>query len=255
MRRSTIFILGDSHATAIAEAVRARQDSGRDVSSPVEFFASRFEKAKGNGKTIPGLTMDEATAKLQAAGKHDILVSALGGNQYNTLGLLESGAPFDLIDPITLGSPEKTNARIVPLAQISAAFDDFVGGIRPPIASLTAKFKGAAFHLNPPPPKSDNDYIRKNAEGYFRTDGKVVLNVNPAGMRRRLWLAQTEGLRRLCADMGVGFIDVPDESLDDQGFLARECYGADATHANARYGELVLRKLETMFATAAEAVA
>jgi hypothetical protein len=250
MRRRKVFILGDSHATAIAEAVKLRKESGADADSPVDFFASRFEKTKGNGKTIPGLSMEEALAKLGAADKNDILVSALGGNQYNTLGLLESPEPFDLVDPVTRADPETTRARIVPLAQMSASFNDFVGGVRPPLIALKAKFKGQVFHLNPPPPKADNDYIRKNAEGYFRTDGKVVLNVSPAGMRRRLWLAQTGGLERLCRMMGITFIDAPAEALDAGGFLVREGYGADATHANAFYGELVLRKLEAMTTTA-----
>jgi len=255
MRRRKMFILGDSHATAIAEAVRLREESGATTTSPFEIFASRFEKSKANGKTIAGLSMEAAFEKLERAGKDDILVSALGGNQYNTLGLLESPVPFDMVDPITHAAPEKTSARIVPLAQMSASFDDFVGGIRPPISALKTRFKGRVFHLNPPPPKSDNDYIKKNAEGYFRTEGKVVLNVSPAGMRRRLWLAQTQGLTRLCAEMGIGFIDVPSEALDERGFLIRAAYGVDATHANAYYGELVLRRLETLFTTAPEKAA
>ena len=40
----------------------------------------------------------------------------------------------------------------------------------------------------------------------------------------------------MCDDLGVRFVDSPDEAKD-HGFLKRECYGADATHANWHYGE------------------
>lgn len=251
MRRK-VFILGDSHATAIGEAVRARSASGADAASPLDIFASRFAKKKENGATIPGLSEAEAIAKLRAAKKTDILVSTLGGNQYNTLGLLEHPEPFDIIDPVTRGDPEPTTARIIPVAQMSLAFDDFVGGIRQPLERLKASFAGQVFHLNPPPPKSDNAYIKKNAEGYFRSEGKVVVNVSPPGMRRRLWLAQTAALARMCEGIDVSFLDVPEDSLDEAGFLKREAYGADATHANSVYGELVLRSLERLLAPAQE---
>lgn len=245
--RPKVIILGDSHATALAEAVRLRLDAGTEANSPVDFFASRFAKLKANGANIPGVTADEVEVMMKAARKSDVLVSVLGGNQYNTLGLLESPAPFDLVDPVTATYPDAVpGVRIVPLAQMSASFDTYVAGIRARLSGLQAAFPGRVFHVNSPPPKGDNAYIKKNAEGYFRSEGKVVLNVNPPGMRRRLWLIQSQALSRMCSQLGIEFVDGPNDALDEEGFLARSAYGADATHANAAYGELMLQKLERM---------
>lgn len=246
MRRQKVIIIGDSHTTAIAEAVRLREETGAHARSPLDFFASRLSKMKPNGATIPGLSEDEASKLLKRAKPDDVLVAVIGGNQYNTLGLLEAPQPFDLVDPETRAAPESVNARIVPLAQMTAAFDDFVGGIRPPLQKYKGQFPGLILYLNPPPPKGDNAYIKKNAEGYFRTDGKVRVNVSPPGMRRRLWLVQSQALARLCEANGVTFLDAPADSISADGFLVREAYGADATHANAFYGELVLQQLERL---------
>lgn len=245
MRKSKIFIFGDSHTTAIVEAVKLRQEAALDVAGDWEIFASRFAKEKGNGKVIPGISVAEADQLLSTATPGDVLVCAIGGNQYNTLGLLEPAEPFDLIDPLTSADPEATQARIIPLAQIRAAFASFVGSIRHDLGRYASAFPGRIFYLNPPPPKADNAYIKKHAEGYFRVDGKVVLEVSPPGMRKRLWLAQSRALADLCAELGVTFVDSPSGAIED-GFLARSSYGPDATHANAHYGELVLRQLEGM---------
>lgn len=245
MQRRKVFILGDSHTTAIAEAVKLRQETGRDIDSPFELYASRFSKQKTNGSVVPGLSPQDAEALLSKARNTDVLVCVLGGNQYNTLGLLEHVEPFDLIEPETRADPQPTAARIIPLAQMNAAFSAFVGSVRRAVMHHMTGFKGKTLYLNPPPPKADNAYIKKNAEGYFRTEGKVRLNISPADMRRRLWSVQSQALARMCDDLGVQFVDSPDAAKDG-GFLKRDCYGADATHANAHYGELVLRQLERL---------
>ena len=42
----------------------------------------------------------------------------------------------------------------------------------------------------------------------------------------------------------------PAAALDPEGFLARDYYANDATHANPPYGELVLREVEARYAPA-----
>jgi hypothetical protein len=245
VQRRKVFILGDSHTTAIAEAVKLRLETGWDIDSPFDFFASRFSKQKANGSIVPGLSPQDAEALLSQAHNTDVLVCVLGGNQYNTLGLLEHAEPFDLIEPETRADPQHTAARIIPLAQMNAAFAAYVGSVRRSLSHHMTNFKGKTLYLNPPPPKSDNAYIKKNAEGYFRTEGKVRLNISPPDMRRRLWLTQSQALAQMCDDLDVQFVDNPDLAKDN-GFLKRDCYGADATHANAYYGELVLQQLERL---------
>ena len=70
MQRRKVFILGDSHTTAIAEAVKLRQGAGRDIDSPLDFYASRLSKQKANGSVVPGLSPED-TKSLALSGPQD----------------------------------------------------------------------------------------------------------------------------------------------------------------------------------------
>ena len=198
---------------------------------------------------IRGLTEEEAIEMLRGAGPGDVFISLIGGNQYNTLGLLEHPQPFDfMITPEDAGSLTP-DSRIIPLAQIDAMFTSYLRGrLLQSVSVLRAAFRGEAYCLETPPPKADADFIRRNAESHFRVDGEVVINISPAPFRRRLWQAQSRMMRRLCDEQAMSFLPTPPSALDSSGYLATSCYGADATHANAAYGELVLQDLENKFA-------
>jgi hypothetical protein len=239
-----VFIFGDSHTVAIADAVARRTAAGR---GKLEFVVGRFAREKPNGTKIRGVTLDEAVATLKTAGPKDILVAVVGGNQYNSLGLLEHPEPYDFMVTPADAKTLTPQARIIPVRQVEAAFETFLSGwVATTVATLRGAFKGKAYYLETPPPKADADYIRANAEAYFRTDGVVALNVSPAPFRRRLWQVQSRMTERLCESLDLGFVRAPRGGFDAEGYMARECYGGDATHASAAYGELVLRDLEAL---------
>ena len=239
-----VFIFGDSHTVAIADAVARRAAAGR---TDPEFVIGRFAREKPNGKKIRGVSLEDALAMLKTAGPNDILVAVVGGNQYNTLGLLEHPEPYDFMLTPADAETLTPGARIIPVRQVEAAFDAFLSGwMATTVAALRGAFKGQAYYLETPPPKADAEYIRVNAEAYFRTDGVVAVNVSPAPFRRRLWQVQSRAIERLCDSQDLTFLPAPRGGFDAEGYMARECYGADATHANAAYGELVLGHLEAL---------
>jgi hypothetical protein len=114
------------------------------------------------------------------------------------------------------------------------------------------KIRGAArcavFHLAPPPPKQDVDHILSNPDSDFTKAGILENGVSPAPLRLKLWELQMRVLRKLCEEWDVGLVPPPGEAVDSSGFLKRDYYAKDATHANAAYGELVLRQLERLAA-------
>ena len=63
----------------------------------------------------------------------------------------------------------------------------------------------------------------------------------------KFWQLQNRAIEEICIELGLEVLGPPRGSLDPEGFLARPCYAGDATHANRRYGELVLEQLESMF--------
>ena len=63
----------------------------------------------------------------------------------------------------------------------------------------------------------------------------------------KFWKLQTRVVERLCTEMGIEIMMPPAIARDNEGFLARDYYSNDATHANHRYGEQVLRQIQNRF--------
>ena len=244
MGKRRVIIVGDSHTAAVAQAAKIRKETS--VDGEVTFEIHRIGREKPGGKMIKGPSLEQIVEILRNASADVVLVSMVGGNQYNVLGMLVHPEPFDFLlegdDPATL-TPD---ARVIPASQIEAAFDHFLSGtLSQQVQELLRAFPGKIkLHVEPPPPKEDGDYIRKNAESYFQTEENINLKVSPAPFRRRLWVAQSRALDRLCNNLGMTLIRAPEDSMDESGYLQRDAYGADATHANAVYGEMLLRQLE-----------
>src|SRR4029078_4023590 len=97
-------------------------------------------------------------------------------------------------------------------------------------------------HLAAPPIKADEAWIYANSNKYR---GNIVRDVGltPAPVRAKLWRLEMDAIRTVVAKWGIGFVPVPLDSLDADGFLRRDFYGQDVTHANSDYGRLVLRDL------------
>lgn len=88
------------------------------------------------------------------------------------------------------------------------------------------------FVISGPPPKRTHDCIQKDG-----TDENVVLEVN------RLYRKTVENW---LTAQGVQVVHTPDEVLEDSGFLAPEFHHPDPEdqhHANAKYGEIYLKKI------------
>lgn len=64
----------------------------------------------------------------------------------------------------------------------------------------------------------------------------------------KFWKIQMQVLSEIARDLQVGLVPPPPESLDAGGFLQADYSAPDATHANAAYGELVIRQMQAFAA-------
>jgi hypothetical protein len=101
-------------------------------------------------------------------------------------------------------------------------------------------------HLIPPPPKADNDFIKRHHEQFFAQHGIATLGVSSPALRLKFWSLQREILEAICRKRGIEVLLPPGKTVES-GFLRPEYYGSDATHANWLYGEMVIRALEKRF--------
>jgi hypothetical protein len=236
----SVLVIGDSHCHALAQAQEKRKARDQRVAISVR----RLAKVK-NGIRLGDLDMDEAVRLVARLRPTDMVVSVLGGNQYNTVGLIQPPQPFRVVDGEGQAGP--ATAELIPER---ALFELFRSGMSGRDGTRLHELRAAAgcpvYHLVPPPPKQNVDHILRHHETDFAKAGILEHGVTPAALRLRLWSIQREALRQICRLEQVGLLMPPAAAIDPSGFLEPAYYAKDATHANAAYGELVLQMLERL---------
>lgn len=242
-KRPRILLFGDSHSHAVQRAIDKRQGKG----APVPVAAHRLLKEK-NGRSIGDMTFEaflEMTEKLRPK---DIVLSMIGGNQHAVFSTIQHPQPFDFFAPGEVAPSPQFAGSIVPYRALEHAFTN--GLKRGDGQSLTALRNATVarvVHIISPPPKQDNAHIQQYHETHFANDGLASRGVSPPELRLKFWKLQTRVLESLCCGIGIEVMMPPARTIDDDGFLRREYYAQDATHANWRYGERILREVERRF--------
>jgi hypothetical protein len=236
-----LFIFGDSHTIAIKKALGARDAADRRIAG-IEPVIDVFTKVKA-GVQLEGVTEQEVAEHLSGAAPGATLVAVVGGNQANSVGMIQHPEPFDFIDPDYPDAPLREGAVCVPYRVIAASLAFSIRGKDfTLLEKMRQAFGGRMFQLAPPPPKADGAYVLRHAESVFRA-GDMSLGISPAPLRLKLWRAQVRESSRILAEAGITMLPPPQSALTPDGYLAEPFYG-DATHGNALYGEEVLGMLD-----------
>jgi len=239
-RRRRILVIGDSHCQALLQACHER--SGPE--GPVRVMVRRLARVK-NGKKIGDISYRRALWLVRMLGPDDVLISMLGGNAYNIIGLVQHPEPFEVFETWETGPPARP-ARVIPQrAMLDLLETHLCDHEATRLARLRAAARCRVFHVDPPPPKADLGHLVKH-ETEFVKAGIDQTGVSSAALRLTLWHLQCRLMRKLCSEIGIGAVEPPREAIDENGFLGQRFYAKDATHANGAYGELVLRMLERL---------
>lgn len=244
MTKRKVLIVGDSHVYAIKAAV----DKIAGHRSDFEFVALRLSTQK-NGTKIGDIDFPDLLGAVAHLRSSDALVTALRGNQYNTMGLMRHPRPFEVMIPGFADLPEGSYEELIPYATAySFMFDSLKRGYGKQLVRIAKASAAPVFCLSAPAPKEDDEHILKGAETYFRDAGISDIGVSPAALRLKLWELQNRALAKFCSESNLAFLPNPPRARDANGYLARAYYAGDATHANAAYGSLVLDQIAGMLA-------
>jgi hypothetical protein len=236
-----IRIIGDSHVDAIKRAMTAAKPDPDFVLS-----AQRIRRMK-EAAVVGDIELTDFLQQSAALDTCDLVVSAMGGNQYNAFGLVQHPQAFDFFLPGRPDLKPLPNRQILPYQLLLDMFRTGVGGKDGErLKQLRAATKAKVLHLCPPPPKEDAALILQKHETLFVKQGLLEHGVTPASIRLKLWLLQTLVMRDLCREYGVKFIPVPDETCTAVGYLQPAYYANDATHANPAYAALQLERLKAL---------
>jgi len=244
LSKPAIVLFGDSHSYAIQRAIEKRRAKGR----PVPLAAHRLLKVKGT-KQIGDTSFEDFLDVVRPLQPHDVVLSMIGGNQYAVFSMIQHPQRFDFIEPEDDKGLDP-GAEIIPYRLLADAFRQGIrGGDGKSLAALRKATAARVVHVIPPPPKADNDFIQQHHETVFAKEGIASQGVSSAALRMKFWHLQTRVLAEICAELGVEIMMPPSAACDPEGFLIRDCYASDATHANDDYGELILRQVERDYAS------
>lgn len=247
MAAINVFIIGDSHTHAIKHALKYCKGV---IAERVRGEAYRYARPK-NGKVIGDLSEEQVLERVSALDPRDLVVSTMGGNQHQTLALVQHPTPFDLCMPGEDCEPGASGTVVIPYAQM---WDVLERGLRGRDGQRLRQLRNAArcpiVHLVPPPPKEDSAHILKRHETNFVEAGILEKGVSPAPLRLKMWRIQTAVLEALAREWDIALLPPPEETLTADGYLDPVYYADDATHANAAYGERVLKQIERLVAAA-----
>ena len=262
-KRPSILLLGDSHGLAVHQAVERRRKQG--LPSPVTVFRrdrkdtkseeekSRLHEARSHDWTwrgIAGIHVDDFLARVAEFGPNDVVLSALAGSDYVYFGLLEHPLPFDFYAPFA-SAAQRRGTHIVPYRALTDMFVQTLADRYRHLFAIRAATSARVVHLLSPPPLADDEFIAQSRAEVSARAGIPNLPVAPADLRLKFYLMQVRYLRKACTKRGIEVMMPPAEAMQS-GFLDARYYGPDAHHANALYGELVLREVEKRFLTNAE---
>ncbi|HEY8592001.1 MAG TPA: hypothetical protein VIL42_03945 [Sphingomicrobium sp.] len=240
-----VLIFGDSHVHAIQEAARHRAAKGRETASDIR----RLLKVK-NDKTIGDTEFEDFLAQVGELTSHDVVVSLIGGNQHAVFSTIQHPVPFDFFLPGEDSAPSA--GTIIPFRVLKEAFSVGIrNGDGRSLEAIRKSTNARMVHLLAPPPKGDNSFIENYHDTRFAAANIEARGVSPAPLRMKFWQLQNLVVEEICRELGIEVLPPPRSTLDENGFLLREYYANDATHANAGYGEAVLRDIEERFHPAA----
>ncbi|HEY0660640.1 MAG TPA: hypothetical protein VGD21_04880 [Lysobacter sp.] len=239
-------VVGNSHVTAFFRAAESRRQSG----DPTQIHAVHVRSEKyrpelqvDDGKPRLGDRLVADLTQMKEGGA--LLVSCVGGNRHNVLGLMQHSRPFDFVLAEAPDLPLQKGFEVVPTALLESLLRELA---RKEMLMLSAlkELDPGVIHLESPPPVRDSGFILANAGVYFHERGIESIGVTPHWVRYKLWRLYSGITRAVCGELGITFIENPEGIVDPEGFLL-PCAIQDATHANAWYAEKVISGIESRY--------
>jgi hypothetical protein len=244
-----IAVFGDSHTAALISA----KDFPERKGDYEHIRIYRLLKEK-DGKAVGDSTLEDFCSDIRGFRPDDLVFSAVGGNQYAVISTVRDPISYDF-----MSSPDdriSPGAELVPFRTVAGYISKGVrGAIGPVLKQIREATSARVFHLAPPPPKKDNKFIRTHFESRFADLGIENMGPTPAGLRLKCWQVQLDCLAELCRELGITLVRPPSRGVTAEGYLAPRYYAKDVTHANRRYGEIVLRQMLELAAGHGEAEA
>ena len=234
-------ICGHSHAGALCMGI---VEPGKGIEQ------SHIEEC-GFAGLFGGQPDDVYWTQVVELGERRNVAIVWNGNQHNADFLLQPEPPFDLIPRGYVPVSVLPGARIEPEAMLREHFRPTFSELDVVLKRLGQRARRRVFVTGTPAPLEDAAMVKERLarEPFFAARASSLgidigtVPIRAAAVRRKLWFVIQEMLAESAARWGAQFVPTPQESLNANGFLDTLFSSGDITHANGRYGRLMLGKL------------
>lgn len=222
-----VLVIGHSHITALMngkQELAAQSGVSFDFlllrqpqmrASATQEMSERAHKRQTN--RVEGIDKAAVAAHIAAAAA-DVAVLCINGNEHSGLGLLKS---TDL-------SVAQKLARVREV--VHSRLPEWLDFLQPLLPARVL------YYTAPPPIGADT------LEGHF-PDDRITnfrgIELEPTSTRLRVWQAQCDTVKAICAQRGITYVPHPAAIFDAQGLLAKPFWGADPMHGNVAYGQVL----------------
>lgn len=187
----------------------------------------------------------EANSGIAAFGRYDpnaqdCMLSFIGGNGHNLVGLIQHAAPYDFFLSDEPGIGVEPHAEIVSEASAADLLKRRNEHHLAVLNEIAARTEMPIFQVAGPPVIESGEEIAAFLPPSLRPkDGDA--RVSPSSLRYKLWRVDAKIYAAECERLGLGFLLPPIEATDN-GFLKREFRSSgDSIHANGEYAKLLMR--------------
>ena len=238
MREPGILLAGHSHLNALAGARHAINPEIRKLEGYKNFFVLDGPWPR-----------DDPYWETMTAGTPDYDLALIwGGNEHNSLYFFEDAFKFDLYS--TRVGRMLPGLQLISTLQVKRRFRNLtIDDLTSNLAKRAGSTARRIFLIGTPPPKKDNAELESflpmepNFQQWAAQINADRIKITDPFVRLKLWYILQDVFAEEAAKVGGTFVPVPDDVRDGEGFLRREYWADDITHANALYGKIVLDHL------------
>jgi hypothetical protein len=255
----SVFFFGQSHVVCLKTAWKRRLYRPKNQGFEFKFILSGQRQFPSEQIVMrspstdtdvlhPGLAQAFDEYGVYGGSTETWLVSMVRGNACNMFGLFEPEPPFDFVHPAVPELPVRTDAQLLPYDAVRAIFNQYSRRTASFFKCLPRKNIAGILHIEAPPPIPSEKQVYRSVERVLlrRVLGRARgTRVSPREFRMKLWKAQCDVNREICAENDIIYVTPPAEALDGEGYLLPKAWFG-ATHASAWYGALVLGKIEAV---------
>lgn len=269
MKRINLFVVGHSHIGALLRLVRTGMPilpDGRTFDKAgiahvrfLSILSNEFSPhiRRINNKVVFNENLSvalgqflakseiQASSEIAAFGNYDrhgqdCILSFVGGNGHNLVGLIQHTSPYDFYLSGEAGLGVEPNVEVIGEASV---VDLLKRRNEPHLAVLNeiaARTEMPIFQVAGPPVLESGEEIAAFLPPSLRPKSGEV-TISHSSLRYKLWRVDTKIYQDECERLGLGFLLPPAEATEN-GFLKREFRSAgDAVHANGEYAKLLMR--------------